>query len=110
MKHSRILIASALALLAIIGALSIGTGSINNHTIFAGFFFPADTAAKPKNAIIRFNEEIHEFGKIEQNTPAETTFIIYNDGTDTLEVFSANPSCGCTASFPGKKRIAPNSC
>ncbi len=108
MKNSRILLASALAVLAIIGALGFGTGSTNNHTIFAGFFFPADTAAKPKNALIRFNEEIHEFGKIEQNSMAETTFIIYNDGTDTLEVFSANPSCGCTASFPGKKRIGPH--
>ena len=86
MKHSRILLASALAVLAVIGALGFGTGSINNHTILAGFFFPADTAAKPKNAIIRFNEEVHEFGKIEQNSLAETTFIIYNDGTDTLVV------------------------
>jgi len=63
--------------------------------------------APVKNAIIKVNEDVHEFGKIEQNSIAQTTFIIGNTGTDTLEVFSANPSCGCTASFPGKKRIPP---
>ncbi len=105
MKQSRYLLASALGL-ALIAALGFGTGSFNSHTVLAGFFSPVDTS-KPKNAIITFNEEIHEFGKIEQNSLAKTTFIIGNKGTDTLEVFSANPSCGCTAAFPGKKRIAP---
>ncbi|MEP7235900.1 MAG: DUF1573 domain-containing protein, partial [Ignavibacteriota bacterium] len=36
-----------------------------------------------------------------------TTFILGNKGTDTLEIFSANPSCGCTAAVQGKKRIPP---
>src|SRR5437016_705740 len=54
----------------------------------------ADTAKKPQaNAVITVNEDVHEFGKIEQNTFAETTFILGNKGTDTLEVFSAQPSC-----------------
>jgi len=70
-----------------------------------------DTAKKPapkvSNAQIKFNEEVHEFGKIEQNTPVHTMFIITNTGTDTLEVFSAQPSCGCTGAVTGKKRIPP---
>jgi mono/diheme cytochrome c family protein len=134
MKPSR-LFASVLAIAAVSSALIYGTGSFGSHAVIAGFFSPVDTVkpkapvtgpskttpvpatvagkaaqapvAAPKNAIIAFNEETHEFGKIEQNSFAETTFIIYNKGTDTLEVFSANPSCGCTASFPGKKRIPP---
>ncbi|MFI5262960.1 MAG: DUF1573 domain-containing protein [Candidatus Kapaibacterium sp.] len=106
MKQSRYRLAAALGLAAIIAALGFGTGSINTHAVFAGFFTPADSA-KPKNAIITVNEEVHEFGKIEQNSLAKTTFIIGNKGTDTLEVFSANPSCGCTAAFQGKKRIPP---
>jgi len=75
---------------------------------------PIDTTKKappapPKvsNAQIKMNEDIHEFGKIEQNSYAETNFIISNTGTDTLEVFSAQPSCGCTAAVQGKKRIPP---
>jgi hypothetical protein len=64
-------------------------------------------APKTGNAQIKLNEDIHEFGKIEQNTFAETTFIISNTGTDTLEIFGAQPSCGCTAAVQGKKRIPP---
>ncbi|MEI8134294.1 MAG: DUF1573 domain-containing protein [bacterium] len=126
MKQSKY-IASAL----VVGALAFGIatqGSFNANALQAGFFSPKDSVkpvspvgmAKPTikidtaklapkvgNAQIKFNEEVHEFDKIEQNTPVHTTFIIYNTGTDTLEVFSAQPSCGCTTSFPGKKRIAP---
>ena len=81
--------------------------SLVTHAVYAGFFAPVDTTKPVKNAQIKVNEEVHEFGKIEQNTVQSTTFIIGNTGTDTLEIFSANPSCGCTASFPGKKRIPP---
>ena len=80
--------------------------SFVTQAVQAGFFSPADTG-KVKNAQIKVNEDVHEFNKIEQNTVQTTTFIIGNTGTDTLEIFSANPSCGCTASFPGKKRIPP---
>jgi mono/diheme cytochrome c family protein len=130
MKQFKIL-ASVAALLAICYQLS--TVHFTTHAGLAGFFVPTDTtkpkmgapavhptaiapavhadsakpAPKASNAQIRFNEEVHEFGKIEQNTMATTSFIISNTGTDTLEVFSAQPSCGCTAAFPGKKRIAP---
>lgn len=106
MKYSKYLFTSVLAIAAVCGVLGFGSGSFHSHGILAGFFSPADSA-KPKNAIITVNEETHEFGKIEQNTVQTAMFIIGNTGTDTLEVFSANPSCGCTASFPGKKRIPP---
>ncbi len=110
MKQSRIF-ASVFAVAAIV-AISLHKLPVpGNQQIVtqAGFFSPIDTVkpAPVKNAQIKVNEETHEFGKIEQNTIQTTTFIIGNTGTDTLEVFSANPSCGCTASFPGKKRIPP---
>ena len=116
MKQSRIF-ASVLGLAAIVAislqqtdrsTIGCELSELSTPAVFAGFFMPVDTTAKPiKNAQIKVNEEVHEFGKIEQNTIQTTTFVIGNTGTDTLEVFSANPSCGCTASFPGKKRIPP---
>jgi mono/diheme cytochrome c family protein len=92
---------------ALIGAFALHHGfhSFSIRTLTAGFFVPADSVQKgPK---IEFNEEAHEFGKIEQNTPAKTTFKAKNIGTDTLEIFSANPSCGCTAAVVGNKKLGP---
>jgi len=130
MKQNRFL--AAVFALAIAGAISyqLSATGFTTNAIFAGFQGPikttvtggssstpivpsakVDTSKKPapkvSNAQIKFNEEVHEFGKIEQNSLATTNFVISNTGTDTLEVFSAQPSCGCTAAFPGKKRIAP---
>jgi mono/diheme cytochrome c family protein len=106
MKHSKKLLASALALFAVAAMLGLGTSSFNSSTVFAGFF-PADTGKVVKDAQITVNEEDHDFGKIEQNSLAKTFFVIGNSGKDTLEIFSANPSCGCTVSALSKKRIAP---
>jgi mono/diheme cytochrome c family protein len=122
MKQSKFA-ASVLIAVAIIGIAIFGRSSFHSGAVLAGSFavadaggkdtikMMADTAKKPapkiSNAQIKFNEEIHEFGKIEQNSLASTMFIISNTGTDTLEVFSAQPSCGCTAAFPSKKRIPP---
>jgi mono/diheme cytochrome c family protein len=92
---------------ALIGAFALHNGfhSFSIRTLTAGFFMPADSVQKgPK---IEFNEEAHEFGKIEQNTPAKTTFVAKNIGTDTLEIFSANPSCGCTIAGISNKKLAP---
>lgn len=86
--------------------VEVTTDSVGVRSAFAGLFVPQDTMKGPK---IEFNEEIHNFGKIEQNTNATTTFVIKSVGTDTLEIISANPSCGCTAVLldPAKKRLAP---
>lgn len=94
------------AVVAMIAALFVIGASVtpNLRTAVAGFFSPADTVKGPK---IEFNEIEHDFGKIDANTPAEVTFIITNTGTDTLEIFSANPSCGCTAAVLDNKKLAP---
>ncbi len=100
MKRSLSLCAVAIVLAAVL----FGSNTFHVGSAVAGFFTPVDTSKGPK---ISFNEEVHEFGKIEQNTNAETNFIIKNIGTDTLEIFSASPSCGCTAAVLDNKRIAP---
>lgn len=81
-----------------------GPSSFELRSAVAGFFVTADTVKGPK---IEFNEEIHEFGKIEQNKHAITTFIIKSTGTDTLVLVSANASCGCTSTILDNKKLAP---
>src|SRR5579872_1491576 len=112
MKHIR-KIASVFIAAAFIGTSYWSFGSSSNNLLAAlrGKTLPADSLMKspsnPNNSKIKMNEEIHEFGRVEQNSFAETTFIIGNSGTDTLEIFSAQPSCGCTAAMQGKKQIPP---
>jgi mono/diheme cytochrome c family protein len=106
MKRPISILAIAFTLFAAFLAVEVSTDSVGMRSAFAGLFVPQDTLKGPK---IEFNEEIHNFGKIAQNTNATTTFIIKSVGTDTLELISANPSCGCTTAplDPAKKRLAP---
>lgn len=102
MKRLLALSAAAIAIAAFV--LLNGPSSFEIRSAVAGFFTPADSMKGPK---IEFNEDVHDFGKIAQNSNAETTFTINNTGTDTLELISANPSCGCTSTILDQKRIAP---
>lgn len=106
MKRPINVLFAAFVLLAGLLTLEMTSDTVGMRSAFAGLFVPQDTVKGPK---IEFNEETHDFGKIEQNTNATTTFIIKNIGTDTLVITSANPSCGCTATFidPNKKKLAP---
>jgi mono/diheme cytochrome c family protein len=103
----------ALSICAITGIICFGGGSYSNNP-FAAFpnkLLVPDTGKgfvpKPSKAQITVNEDTHEFGNIEQNTKVQTTFIIGNTGYDTLIIYGAQPSCGCTAAVQGKKLIPP---
>ena len=85
-------------------ALVLATESFQPTRAFGGLFTPVDTNKGPKLTV---NELDHDFGKVEQQGSAEVTFMLSNTGTDTLEIMSANPSCGCTAAVIGMKRIGP---
>lgn len=54
------------------------------------------TDKKKKQAEISFDKEIHDFGVIQQGTPASFTFTFKNTGKSPLIVTSASASCGCT--------------
>lgn len=106
MKRPISILAVAFALFAAFLAVEVSTDTVGMRSAVAGLFVPTDSLKGPR---IEFNEEVHNFGKIEQNTSPTTTFVIKSVGTDTLEIVSANPSCGCTAVLldPAKKRLAP---
>jgi hypothetical protein len=44
----------------------------------------------------KWNSTTHDFGKIEQNKPAQCEFKITNNGKTALVITNASPSCGCT--------------
>jgi mono/diheme cytochrome c family protein len=102
MKRTLAILAAGLVVAAFV--LLNGPDSFEIRSAVAGFFAPADSMKGPR---IEFNEETHDFGRFAQNTNVETTFIIKNVGTDTLEIISANASCGCTATVLDVKKIAP---
>lgn len=56
---------------------------------------------------IKMDKMEHDFGAIDQDKPAFTTFTITNTGTNPLIISSAKGSCGCTVPTFPKEPIAP---
>jgi hypothetical protein len=53
-------------------------------------------------------EEYFDFGDIEEGEIVEHDFVIFNRGTDVLEISRVKASCGCTAVTPSKTRLIPD--
>ena len=63
--------------------------------VVLGFAFTA-AAQNNQKAEFKFNEEVHDFGKIPQGKPATTEFVFTNIGIEPLILTSVQPTCGCT--------------
>jgi hypothetical protein len=70
--------------------------------MFLGVFAYAQTATTHQ-----WSTTTHDFGKLEQNKPAQCEFKITNKGTTPLIITSTTPSCGCTVPEYTKDPIAP---
>ncbi|EAY24422.1 conserved hypothetical protein [Microscilla marina ATCC 23134] len=55
----------------------------------------------------KFDKTTHSFGTMKQNARASATFKISNEGKSTLYIRKTKASCGCTATKPKKKVLAP---
>ena len=53
-------------------------------------------------------EESFDFGNIKEGVIVEHDFVIFNMGTDVLEINRVKASCGCTAVTPSKTRLVPD--
>lgn len=60
-----------------------------------------------KAAKIEFEKVHHNFGNISQNESVTTRFNLKNTGKSPLLLYRVKPSCGCTASHPGKDKLEP---
>ncbi|MGK2861850.1 MAG: DUF1573 domain-containing protein [Chitinophagaceae bacterium] len=64
-------------------------------------------AQSKKDDKIKFNTEIHDFGKIKQGTPVTYFFEIQNNSDKPIVVENASASCGCTVPEKPEKPISP---
>lgn len=63
--------------------------------------------AESKLPMIKFDKNKHDFGKVNQNTVNNASFVITNEGNAPLFIRKTSASCGCTVSQPKKKQLAP---
>jgi len=69
---------------------------------------PQAAAAPAQNPdVMKFKEEIHDFGTIPQNVPAEVEFTFKNTGKEPVILQRVQPSCGCTTPTYSKDPILP---
>jgi len=80
-------------LLFIAAAFVVATGAIAQST-------------KP-DAVAKFNEDKHDFGKVKQNIPAVYYFEITNKSDKPLIIENAHATCGCTVPEYQKDPILP---
>jgi hypothetical protein len=64
-------------------------------------------AAKADPAIIKFNEESHDFGKITEGEKVTHIFKFYNGSMQPLIITNAVASCGCTTPTWPKTPVLP---
>ena len=66
-----------------------------------------ETAVATATTILTVDRMEHDFGKIPDTAPVETSFVITNDGDEPLLITSAQGSCGCTVPEYPKDPIPP---
>lgn len=56
---------------------------------------------------MKFKEETHDFGNLQQGAPAVHEFVFSNTGKEPIIVQNAKGSCGCTVPSYSKDPVAP---
>jgi len=73
---------------------------------------PAPATAAPATPVvkgedlIKFEEVVHDFGKIKQGVPVTYDFVFKNISKQTVVIESATASCGCTTPVKPEQPIA----
>jgi Protein of unknown function (DUF1573) len=66
---------------------------------------PATPVVKGED-LIKFEEVVHDFGKIKQGVPVTYDFVFKNISKQTVVIESATASCGCTTPVKPEQPIA----
>ena len=64
--------------------------------------------AKKADAVVKFTELRHDFGKIKQGVPVTYDFAFSNTGSQPVVIESATASCGCTTPTWPKTPVMKN--
>lgn len=65
------------------------------------------TFSYAQKGVMKFKEETHSFGKIEQGKPVTNEFTFTNTGTDPIVISNVSASCGCTTPSYTKEPVLP---
>lgn len=66
---------------------------------------PADPALVQSS--FKWDESVHDFGKIKKGVPVTATFTFTNVGNEPIVINNAKASCGCTVPEFSKEPVAP---
>lgn len=66
-----------------------------------------DVAIKKGAALISFDNNVYDFGTVNEGDVIETTFKVTNSGKTDLVITDAKVTCGCTVPVWPKKPIKP---
>ena len=61
----------------------------------------------PKQSVVKWDQEMHDFGDIPKGIPATYEFTFTNTTKETILITSVKPACGCTAANYTKTPIKP---
>lgn len=67
----------------------------------------AFVAAVQAQGVLKFNKEVHDFGKVSEGPLATYSFEVTNTGTAPVVISNAAASCGCTTPEWSKDPIMP---
>ena len=68
---------------------------------------PPAPAPAPKQSVVKWDQEMHDFGDIPKGIPATYEFTFTNNTKETILITSVKPACGCTAANYTKTPIKP---
>lgn len=71
------------------------------------FLFSVLLYAQEGGPKLRAVEDNFDFGIITEGDIVSHEFVIYNDGSEILEIQKVRASCGCTAAKPDKDKLEP---
>lgn len=64
-------------------------------------------APAPKQSVVKWDQEMHDFGDIPKGIPATYEFTFTNNTKETIIITSVKPACGCTAANYTKTPVKP---
>lgn len=63
--------------------------------------------AQTTGALLKVERNVMDFGAIEYDSEVEDSLTFYNEGSDTLIIYSAYADCGCTVPSYSRAPVAP---
>ena len=78
-------------------------------SLFFGSFYSSSAQTTTNiDQVLKFKNDVYDFGKISFGKPATYTIEFTNISKDTVTLLNARPGCGCTTpNFKPNEKIAP---